>query len=312
MATLGALGALFLLLLLHLRLLDREYHTATVPTEDAPDVALVVASTKHENTSWLLEYFPRWQHRIYVVDDAQAALTVPRNKGREAMVYLTYIIDHYDRLPANMLFLHAQRFQWHNDDPDYDGLALLRRFRFAYLRQRGYVNLRCVWVIGCPVEIRPEEVRSAESSAEARSSSAENSTADIFKTAFQELLPDTPVPRAVGVSCCAQFAVTRATVRRRPRAEYVRYRAWLERSELDDAVTGRVFEYLWHVIFGQDPIHCPPAADCYCNVYGRCGLACPHDGRCERQYSLPPYATLPEGWPRVGWRGEQRDFAGPL
>jgi hypothetical protein len=25
-------------------------------------------------------------------------------------------------------------------------------------------------------------------------------------------------------------------------------------TELDDETSGRVFEYLWHIIFGQDPV----------------------------------------------------------
>lgn len=157
-----------------------------------------------------------------------------------------YIIDNYDHLPSNILFIHAQRFQWHNDDPDYDGLPLLRSFRFPYLQQQGYVNLRCVWVIGCPLEIRPfaeEEEAAAKSEAE---NSNEQRTGDIYKKAFQELLPDLQVPQEVGVSCCAQFAVTRERIRQRPREEYVRYREWLLRSSLDDSLTGRVFEYSWH------------------------------------------------------------------
>lgn len=54
------------------------------------DVEMVIASMKHENVSWLDEYLPEWKKNIYVVDDNRAKLTVPLNKGREAMVYLTY------------------------------------------------------------------------------------------------------------------------------------------------------------------------------------------------------------------------------
>lgn len=53
--------------------------------------SLVVASQKEDDTTWLQNKFNAWQKYIYVVDDPQAALTVPTNKGREAMVYLTYV-----------------------------------------------------------------------------------------------------------------------------------------------------------------------------------------------------------------------------
>lgn len=54
------------------------------------DVELVVASLKQQSTSWYLKYFPDWKSNIYIVDEAASPLTVPRNKGNEAMVYLTY------------------------------------------------------------------------------------------------------------------------------------------------------------------------------------------------------------------------------
>lgn len=60
------------------------------PQSPSGDVELVVASINQENTSWYGEYVSDWRKSIYVVDDPTAPLTVPRNKGREAMVYLTY------------------------------------------------------------------------------------------------------------------------------------------------------------------------------------------------------------------------------
>lgn len=51
--------------------------------------AVVVASQKSEDAAWLDTYFPQWEKNIYRVDDPNAKLTVPKNKGRESMVYLT-------------------------------------------------------------------------------------------------------------------------------------------------------------------------------------------------------------------------------
>lgn len=58
------------------------------------DLELVVASMKKENVSWLHDYLQDWTKNIYVVDDPTAPLTVPVNKGREAMVFLTYVFVH--------------------------------------------------------------------------------------------------------------------------------------------------------------------------------------------------------------------------
>lgn len=54
--------------------------------------AVVVASQASENATWIGEAFPTWQQNIYRVDDPDAPLTVPKNKGRESMVYLTYVL----------------------------------------------------------------------------------------------------------------------------------------------------------------------------------------------------------------------------
>lgn len=66
---------------------DKKQHASAKPK--ARRTAIVVASQASENATWLNEYFPQWEKNIYRVDDPDAPLTVPKNKGRESMVYLT-------------------------------------------------------------------------------------------------------------------------------------------------------------------------------------------------------------------------------
>jgi hypothetical protein len=113
----------------------------------------------------------------------------------------------------------------------------------------------------------------------------------------------------VGVSCCAQFAATREKIRERTKEQYEKYRDWIMETDLGDAISGRVFEYSWHIIFGKPAVHCPSAEDCYCKVFGICNLTCPNQGSCEGRYTLPPYSSLPKGWPYVGWEGKERQRA---
>jgi hypothetical protein len=61
---------------------------------NSPQVGLVVASLKKDNTRWMRKLFPKWKIYRYVVDDASAEYTVPANKGREAMPYLTWVFQH--------------------------------------------------------------------------------------------------------------------------------------------------------------------------------------------------------------------------
>ncbi|KAK3936452.1 hypothetical protein QBC46DRAFT_321470 [Diplogelasinospora grovesii] len=277
------------------------------PVRRIPDVEIAAAKMKGEDTSWFERYLSQWRANTYVVNDPTAELTVPANKGREAMVYLTYIIDRYHSLPDIVLFLHAERFQWHNDNPDYDGLWSLQNLNLSHIRTSGYVNLRCVWVLGCPGEIKPVE----DEAATPTDGSSEIHTKHVFKRALQELLPGMDVPTVVGVPCCAQFAVTREAILQRPREDYVRYRKWLLETPLGDNLSGRVLEYAWHIVFGTPAVHCPAAGDCYCKLYGLCGLDC-QENECQGRYVLPRAASLPEGWPKIGWNGAERDFKGPL
>ena len=50
---------------------------------------LVVAALKDDDVSWIKRRLPTWQASVYRVNDPKAEFTVPLNKGREAMVYLT-------------------------------------------------------------------------------------------------------------------------------------------------------------------------------------------------------------------------------
>ncbi|KMP05232.1 hypothetical protein CIRG_04913 [Coccidioides immitis RMSCC 2394] len=269
--------------------------SSTSPSISSSDLLfkhLVVASLKSDNTSWVGEHLPDWQAKVYVADDPKAQLTVPLNKGRESMVYLTYIIDHYNHLPDYMVFIHGLRYQWHNDDPIYDGVPILRNLRLPYVKSVGYAPLRCTWVPGCPAELHP--LNPTEKGLPTRVA-AERAYASAFKT----LLPNESVPKEVGATCSSQFAVTRERVRRRRKSDYERMRRWLMNTDLEDEISGRIMEYAWHIIMGMSPVYCPPAGECYCITFGICKLNC-NAARCDKRYVLPTYAQIPNGWPEHG------------
>ncbi|KAF4554422.1 Hypothetical protein D9617_4g001760 [Elsinoe fawcettii] len=266
---------------------------------------LVVPSLKAHNPSWLSAV--TWmEQKIYTVDDSSSWLTVPENKGNEAMVYLTYIVDHYDKLNDVTVFMHPDRFQWHNDDPDYDGLRMLERLNLRYVIEQGYANLRCAWIIGCQAEIWPIKEAAEYEQFHKDDPDYELRTGDVFEEIWRELIPEMPVPESVGVACCAQFAVSAEAIRKRPKADYVRYREWLLATEDDDDISGRIFEYLWHIIFGKTSTFCPVAGDCYCKLYGLCNLTCEDDDGCNEQYVFPKSIKMPKGWPKKDWDGHSR------
>ncbi|KAH8807544.1 hypothetical protein F5884DRAFT_674713 [Xylogone sp. PMI_703] len=233
---------------------------------ELPDKVVVVGHLRNESIEWIAENLPDWQHAIYTVDDPDASLKPPTNKGHEAMVYLTYIIDHYDKLPSTVVFLHAHRDgyprAWHNDADNYDNVNSVQNLRIDYVQNTGYANLRCIHIPGCPDEIRPF-----------RENKSEDKPHEIaFAEAWQAIFGrDVPTPEIIAVPCCSQWAASRAQILQRKKEEYIRYRQWLLDTPLDDATSGRVLEYLWHIFMMQDPVYCPDIGQCYCDVYGRCG-----------------------------------------
>jgi hypothetical protein len=89
--------------------------------------------------------------------------------------------------------------------------------------------------------------------------------------AWKVLFPDDPVPETLSVPCCAQFAVSRDQVYKFVPLEKLKFlQKWLLGTQLDDAVSGRIFEYLWHWIFLRLHSVCYREDLCYCDGYGVC------------------------------------------
>lgn len=127
-----------------------------------------------------------------------------------------------------------------------------------------------------------------------------------YPQAWMDMFPGETLPLAIGATCGAQFAVTAETIRSHPREDYIRWRQWLLDTPLADAVSARILEYSWHIIFGKPAVQCPSAEDCYCNTFGLCDLECANERGCGERWPYPPSSTLPKAWPYVGWEGEIR------
>ncbi|KAF1815527.1 hypothetical protein P152DRAFT_464357 [Eremomyces bilateralis CBS 781.70] len=254
-----------------------------------PDsMVLVIPRLKKENTTWLDDLPHPVSTAIYVADDLSAPLHPPKNKGNEAMIYLTYIIDHYDTLPAVILFLHNHRTAWHNNDLlNHDIAESLRRLNYHRLaRSHGYMNLRCHWDPGCPAWLHPGATAEVPDRKE-----------ELFiARAFSELFPLTDIPQTLAQPCCSQMAVTREVIQRTPRGRWIFFRDWLLRTSIRDSMSGRIWEYLWQVVFAGESEVCPAMHACYCDGYGVCFEDDEEFGR----------------WFEVRWRmqGLERELAG--
>ncbi|KAI9825426.1 MAG: hypothetical protein M1832_001156 [Thelocarpon impressellum] len=221
---------------------------------------LLVARTKEEDVSWIGKELPGLETVIYVADDPQAPLHPPRNKGHEAMIYLSYIIDRYDRLPDVALFMHSHRWTYHNNElHGGDAVQMVKALSNERVVREGYVNLRCHWHEGCPGHLHP---LSKEPDF--------HRIQDIMGKEWPRLFPSDPVPESLSQPCCAQFALSRERIRSVPRSLYVGYRDWLLRTALTDYYSGRIWEYLWQFVFTGNAVHCPKEHVCYCDGFGMC------------------------------------------
>ncbi|KAF2279809.1 uncharacterized protein EI97DRAFT_371291 [Westerdykella ornata] len=230
------------------------------------DRVVVVGRLDKEDTRWVFDKLPDWQHAVYVIDNPSSAnMHTIMNKGREAMAYLTYIIENYETLPATIVFVKSHRARFvtkgHHEGAGYDAVELLRTFNIDFVQRNGYASLRCAESsVECSREDQPfvrpwEDVGLPD---------------NVMSEAWRMLFRTPKVPKKVAGPLPGEFAVSRQQVRKRPLSEYQHYLDWLIRTPLDDETSGKVFEKLWHVIFGQSPIYCPETAQCYCDLYKKC------------------------------------------
>ena len=240
--------ALFVSLLFHWTGLN----TSNKPPKDPPPhitKSLVVASTASSNLTWLSTARSlHWQSHVYGTDDSTASLTVPINKGNEAMVILTYIIDNYENLPDVMFFHHDHAQAWHQRYPSTFEISHLNP---SSVLKQGYVSPRCL--PGCEnvIQLSGDVVPLHD---------LKGSSRDVqISTILHEFMRDEngnrmSVPEKIAAPCCAQFAVSREAVRRRGVEVWRGLREWLVETELDSMSSGRVLEYTWHLWFGMEPV----------------------------------------------------------
>lgn len=170
-------------------------------------------------------------------------LTVPKNQGREAMAYLTYVIDHYDNLPDYIVFTHGHNRSWHQIEP----LPMkIRALNLTALSEENYISLRCGDQMGCE--------RQPYIDTQKPNWDGEKHLRDFWHS----ILPRVQQPKYLSYKCCAQHAVTRKAVRTRTKAEWESIREPLMRGvenyswgkEVDNWLLGTFYEKYWHVWFG--------------------------------------------------------------
>ena len=195
------------------------------------DRVMVVARYK-EDSSWVDTYFNDFPHVVITPGLPGAAHTTPKNKGNEVGPFLHYILENYDRLPAHMAFIHGHRVSHHTYQLDI--VPVMKAVRWGAMP---YLPLNVHMYQRVDSE-RPEF----------------NEMRRVWPVLFSELAPT--MPKVFLSWCCAQFVVTRAAVRARPRAFYQNLYDWVNEAHpllgnVTSYISSRVLEQTWHMIFGM-------------------------------------------------------------
>ncbi|KAJ6121419.1 hypothetical protein N7512_003884 [Penicillium capsulatum] len=259
-------------------------HGAFHPSQD---VALILGKTEGENIDWVDDFCKSFACTPYTYSleetPEKGFLAANSSIGHEANAYLTYIVNHYDRLHPYSIFVHGMRDQWHNDVGGVRTNEQLSNLRFEAIDANGYINLRCQADPGCPEFIylkHPGPVTIAM-----------KYLIDVFPQQYAEIFGVDPstAPKHVGASCCAQFAVTRDRIHQRPREDYERMLNWVTSTNSTDSFgVGWMMEKLWHIVFQMPAVNCPSVDQCRCDLYGWCG---PHPGVQGVLQPIGPQAT---------------------
>jgi len=161
--------------------------------------------------------------------------------------YLYFIVSQYDNLPDYTAFVHAAKEQWHNDLFGPETARVLKNLRLDSVDKHGYLNFRCTLVDGCPLSVLPNNPSPTDIK--------NHDMRAFFAQMYGEIFATEDVPDHIGHQCCAQFAVSRAQILKRPKEDYQRMLDWAANTTLlDGPGVGWVFEKLWHIVFGMEPV----------------------------------------------------------
>lgn len=238
---------------------EQESYTSTVVMgrmeREADDMAWVNNELKNITGS-----------HIYIVDNPTTYLPhLDKNHGREARVYLEYIVSNYNNLSDITFFWHVAKKVWHNNILlDWDSVESINRMDRGNIMREGYVPSRCDSWPGCPAWIKFNP-------SQAEHQLDPHRLADMFNPGlFGELFPgETEFPPYFAGTCCSQFAASREAIRSRGLDTYKALLNFVT-NYWSDQHAGMVFELLWPYIFLRKGTNCPTMQQCYCKTYNLC------------------------------------------
>jgi len=227
-------------------------------TQQESTTKAVVVAQHREDIGWLSELPSHIHQYVYQADNATAERPLRVNQG-ETAVYLQYIVEQYHNLPDSVVFMHAHQGAPHMPDK----LDLLNKLRWDAF---GYANLRYtnitydLWGKWTGDWLCPQNPLERPPSEEIIWDDLRVNQSRLFAEVWDELFvgPIGPMPQYVHSPCCAEFVVSKQRIQARPLSFYEDNLLWLEATSSDRYWAGRIFEYVWHIIFGEPALYLAP------------------------------------------------------
>jgi hypothetical protein len=195
----------------------------------------LVVAKYDEDTSWLQQLPKNIDVVVYQSKDNAAPHFIP-NFGNEASKYLSYIVENYENLPNEVVFVQAGRQDWHDPLPkeslfsSWDWDLASSKGGFVFLP----TNVPCI--IEDSTELPPHEA-AHQSLPDAggcvgvieHSPKQMATLREVWSSVFEPELG--PLPQRWFTHACAQFEVTREAIRRHPQEFYVKVLEWSKRHD---------------------------------------------------------------------------------
>jgi hypothetical protein len=233
------------------------------------DTELVIVTAHYkEDLNWLKNsYYP-----VVLCDksgadaspfDPDPKCSIPFNKGREASSYLKFIIEYYDELPKYVAFIHGHEDAFHHKLP----WGILEALDKAKKNDYNFISLNNILQITCSdynnISFHsPIPGNIVRSNVEFHTR-IENAWDEYFKPILGY-----DCPKNIRHQCCAQFVVSRQAILRNSKSSYEKlYKFMTDGTEHDGHQNGFVMEYVWHMIFGENPDMCSNDND---ELYSEC------------------------------------------
>jgi hypothetical protein len=198
---------------------------------------LIVTSHYNEDLSWLIQQ-DLFDYKIYSKNKNNTSqLPLDKtffciNKGFEASSYLQFIIDYYNELPNYVAFIHGHKNSYHQVD---DTLNLIKKSPLC-----DYVSINRKDFKNFLEPNSPNEVQ--------------KKNWFLVYDNYKNLNLNLPTPKKLECTACAQFIVSKNAIHKNNKNFYENILIWLEKTELECSLSGRILEHLWCYIFTHNEI----------------------------------------------------------